>query len=321
MDIEALFNILNSNNDSPLSRTQLYTCAQSLRWHWEQAPLYAVLDLLTVKKDLSKQEFIAAISEIISDPWGPFGKVLLRSHSFWQDYLPQKKLIQEYNTDISQKVILLLKEIIDDKVAKEYKDLLAKLPDSAKLNGNSTAMLVIDPQHSFTHGSWMHSIGPEGRIQTKPIALAFDNCIKWLKLCYPHIETMFSRCPFPPQSYAWHQEIAKVIPQNQAYFIKPGNSVLWPPTNGFSQWVENLLERGKKTLVIGGCTLNSCVRISAIETQKNFKDLQVVVDLSLSGARSRNFIKAALFGGLSSVEAAVQEMQKNGVVVVAFTNW
>ncbi|MBN1840818.1 MAG: hypothetical protein JW883_00850, partial [Deltaproteobacteria bacterium] len=74
---------------------------------------------------------------------------------------------------------------------------------------------------------------------------------------------------------------------------------------------------------MGGCTLNSCLRISSIETQDHFRDqkLQVVVDLSLSGARTSNFISTPMYGGLSAVESAVREMIAAGVLVVRRAEW
>jgi nicotinamidase-related amidase len=113
------------------------------------------------------------------------------------------------------------------------------------------------------------------------------------------------------------------VDDDQPYFIKPGNSVLWPPTNGFGDWVAGLLRRGRKTLVMGGCTLNSCVRVSAVETQQRFgpDGLQVVVDLGLSAARAGNYVRSALFGDRSSVESAVREMAEQGVRVVPGVEW
>ena len=73
-------------------------------------------------------------------------------------------------------------------------------------------------------------------------------------------------------------------------------STVW---NGFESWVIDLLGRGKTTLVMGGCTLNSCLRVSAVETQRLFegRGLQVAVDLSLCGARTRNYVPSEVFEG------------------------
>ena len=76
--------------------------------------------------------------------------------------------------------------------------------------------------------------------------------------------------------------------------IKPGNNVLMPCSNGCREWLDGVIGSGIKNLVVGGCTLNSCVRVSAIETRNCFRDegLDVVVDLSLSGARSSNYMNS-----------------------------
>jgi len=129
--------------------------------------------------------------------------------------------------------------------------------------------------------------------------------------------------PLSKASYDWDDALTGIIDTKQLYFIKPGNSVLFPPTNGFREWVESFIDNGKKILVLAGCTLNSCVRVSSIETQKYFKDqeLQIVVDLSLSGARTSNFMPSELFGGLSAVESAIREMTGAGVRVAQWVEW
>ena len=175
---------------------------------------------------------------------------------------------------------------------------------------SSRAVLIIDPQKSFTEGVWRESIPDE---EVKPIQIAFDNCAKFLKEHYGNLNIMFSRCPFPPDSYVWDESIKDILDDKQLYFIKPGNSILFPPTNGFADWIT---KSRIETLIIGGCTLNSCIRVSTVEIKKNFSDLNIIVDLSLSGARASNYQSAELFDGLSPVEAAIQEMKDAGVSVV-----
>ena len=131
------------------------------------------------------------------------------------------------------------------------------------------------------------------------------------------MEIMFTRCPFPPGSYDWDDRLAGIIDSKQLYFIKPGNSVLYPPLNGFKNWLERCITKGKRTLIIGGCTLNSCVRVSSIDTVDRFKirNFRVVVDLSLCGARSHSFLPSSLFAGESAVESAIRQMTAAGVQV------
>jgi len=135
-------------------------------------------------------------------------------------------------------------------------------------------------------------------------------------------EVMFTRCPFPPGSYDWDNRFAAVLDADQPYFIKPGNSVLFPPFNGFREQIERCLDNGIHTLVIGGCTLNSCVRVSAMEVQEYFQGrLQVVADVSLCGARVSNYAPSATFGGLSAVESAIRQMTDAGVQAVRNVMW
>jgi hypothetical protein len=183
--------------------------------------------------------------------------------------------------------------------------------------------LIIDPQRSFTSGVWMQSIGTNAESEVEPICRAFDNCARMLSKLRGRVETMFTRCPFTPGSYDWDERFNRVIKESQLYFIKPGNSVMWPPVNGFREWVQRLLAHDKNTLVMGGCTLNSCVRVSSIDTLRLFKSdgLRVVVDLSISGARAGNFTTSSQYNGYSSVESAVQQMREAGVQVVRHVIW
>jgi hypothetical protein len=98
---------------------------------------------------------------------------------------------------------------------------------------------------------------------------------------------------------------------------------MWPPTNGFQKWIDSVLKRGKTKLVMGGCTLNSCVRVSSIEAYRFFshRGLEVIVDLSISGARAGNYKKSDEYNGLSSVESAIKEMLESGVKVIRKTAW
>jgi hypothetical protein len=185
--------------------------------------------------------------------------------------------------------------------------------------GPGKGLLIIDPQRSFTQGAWMRSIGSRAEDEVQPIRAAFLSCAAALRGLDESVRPAFTRCPFPPESYDWDETLGDVLPPEQAYFVKPGNSALWPPTNGYVRWIEELLDCGRATLTIGGCTLNSCVRITALETQQRFGDhgLEVVVDLSLCGARAQNYRPSPLFGGLSSVEATTRELRDAGVRLVA----
>jgi hypothetical protein len=271
---------------------------------------------------------------IRSDPLGPYGRILQRAPLFDPDQGMQKirrkapvrpavkspgcgpqpiALIDKKETDMA----VVLKERAGAGVAAGYGQLLDSL-EKIRCAADSTAVLLIDLQRSFTSGAWMRSIGAHASEDVSPIRQAFANCAVFLEKYYQTMAFMFTRCPFPPASYVWDERLDGMIDAAQLYFIKPGNSVLFPPHNGFKEWIGHCLQDGKKTLLMGGCTLNSCVRVSAIETQRLFAPhgLQVVVDLNLSGARLRNYTPASYFDGLSAVASAVRQMLAAGVQVV-----
>jgi hypothetical protein len=228
------------------------------------------------------------------------------------------------NEITSDDVAFLLKRIINPDVADNYSRFLTDMGvKELKISADNTAALIIDPQRSFTKGFWMQSIGALAELEVKPIQAAFEKCAQFLSENSGVVETMFTRCPFPPGSFDWDDVFTGIIDSKQPYFIKPGNSVFFPPGNGFREWVGSLIDDGKNQLVMAGCTLNSCVRVSSIETQKHFQDrkLQVVVDLNLCGARTHNFIPSSLYGGLSAVESAVREMIDAGVRVARCVLW
>jgi len=308
ISIEELFGLLDVNRDKELSRAELHQAAQRLGWNWYHAPLYAVLDLLTIPAPLSKSTFISYMNQILRDPAGPYGRVLLHSELFTN---PPPKLMKSFYGGVQGGQFF------------QKAPPLAEPEADISISSGKAGLLIIDPQRSFTSGVWMQSIGSNADFEVEPIRLAFDNCARMLSKLGSRVETMFTRCPFPPGSYDWDERFNQVIKNSQLYFIKPGNSVLWPPVNGFREWVHCLLAHDKKTLVMGGCTLNSCVRVSSIDTLRLFKShgLRVVVDLSISGARAGNFTASSQFSGLSSVESAVQQMKEAGVQVVRHVTW
>jgi hypothetical protein len=336
--ISTLFDLIDLNNDGRLSRSELHAAAKRLGWHWNEAPLLAFLDLFTIQHPISKHDFKTYWHQIIEDPMGVYGRILLQSPLFSPQFQStsgrrmEKKCrnlddfckgsIPKRYYRFANDLLSHLKNHCSDKAANDFHRLLCAL-NSVCLSAGDTALLIIDPQMSFTSGVWMASIRKNPDIDITPISLAFKNGSNLLKTLYGKVEIMFSRCPFPPASYDWDRRFDDILNPKQLYFIKPGNSILFPPTNGFKEWVTNLIDSGKDTLVIGGCTLNSCVRVSAIEVHQYFKKLplQVVVDLSISGARTSNFQPAEQYEGVSAVESAVRQMEAAGVKVVRCVRW
>jgi len=336
-----LFDILDLNKNGVLSRLELHEGAQRMGWHWREAPVFAVLDLFTVAEPMSRENFIAYLNQIIEDPHGPYGKVLLNLHPFLSTITSKKTAIskektadvhemnkKQYRVTTNDKpcndMAVLLKYTDNIGVANTYQKIIENMNiKPLEISGDDAALLIIDPQRSFTRGGWMKSIGSKAELEVKPIRFAFEKCAQFLNENLSLVETMFTRCPFPPGSYDWDDVFTGIIDARQLYFIKPGNSVLFPDTNGFREWVEGLMDNGKKTLVMAGCTLNSCIRKSSIDTHNYFKEglLQIVVDLSLSGARAGSYMQSSLYDGLSAVESAVREMTGAGVRVAQCVQW
>jgi nicotinamidase-related amidase len=330
MDLDELFMALDLDGDGSLTREELSEAARRLGWGWNQAPVMAVLDRLLIRVPMIREEFVEVMDQIIKDRAGPYGEVLLRSNVPARTPEPSKPGDKDALTKTESQpvegddLVSLFRNDVDPAVADEYAALLGSLdPIDESLDGSKTAMIIIDPQRAFTEGVWMRSIGPAGESEVMPIRLAFEKCGRMLQRIEGRVETLFSRCPFPPGSYDWDERVSDRIDAGQLYFVKPGNSILWPPTNGSADWVDGLLDRGKTVLVMGGCTLNSCVRVSAVEIQRRFSDrgLQVVVGLPLCGGRTSNYVKSAEFKGMSSVEAAVREMESAKVRVVPDLKW
>jgi nicotinamidase-related amidase len=339
MTPDELFERMDLNHDGNLSRSELHTAATRMGWHWNEAPFFAVLDLLSLLEPLPRHAFIRCMNRMAEDPLGPYGKVLLRSPHFYHALAPARERRSRqtrrgvkmptqgwqkgHGPDIPYDPLTPLLELtVGRDTAARYQGLLDTL-DQEPVAMQDAALMIIDPQRSFTTGAWMRSMGPGGEREVGPIQVAFANCAQLLSRTHGSLETMFSRCPFPADSYDWDDHLAEVVDPAHPYFIKPGNSILFPPLNGFRQWVERGVCNGKKALVMGGCTLNSCVRVSSIETQQHFheKGFRVVVDLSLCGARTSNHTGSPLYGGRSAVESAVGDMIAAGVHVVERVKW
>lgn len=335
MTDDELFDALDLDRDGFLSREELYQVACRFEWHWHQAPIYALLDFMTIHTPLSRETFKACMDRISRDPDGVYGSVLELSphrmevgHACGSGTLRGKhsetgSIFSGYGSDAGR-IGTRLNNILGEQVAGEYAEALAQLNVSRHVvRLDETALLIIDPQRSFTAGEWMWGMGPAGVLEVIPIQAAFANCASLLAAIYHRLEVMFTRCPFPPQSYGWDDGLETVIDPAQHYFIKPGNNVLLPRGNGFRGWVRALIANGRKKLVMGGCTLNSCLRVSAQETRNNFlnEGLEVIVDLSLCGARARNYAKSPVFKGMSAVEAAIREMSASGIVMAEQVEW
>mgnify|MGYP000140010755 CR=1 FL=1 len=334
MNPDSLFDRLDLNKDGRVSRSELHIAATRMGWQWQEAPILALLDLLTISESITKKQFSVYLQQIANDPMGPYGRVLLNAPDYQAASRPRRNppfprqrsgandvlnKHQRYFEDnvIEGKFKTTLEKRFGTEMANGYAGMIGTL-GTYRASTNDAALLIIDPQRSFTQGVWKQSIGIGAATDVEPIEIAFINCARLLKLIYGRMEIMFTRCPFPPGSYDWDERLAGIIDSKQNYFIKPGNSVLFPPLNGFKNWLELCVSKGKGTLIIGGCTLNSCVRVSSIESASYLKNrkLRVVVDLSICGARLRNYLPSPSYEGVSAVESAIRQMTDADVQVV-----
>jgi hypothetical protein len=324
--ISELFDALDADRDGRLSRDDLRTGATQLGWSWREGPLLGVLDLLTLPGPASRGDFFDTVERVISDPAGPFGEVLLKVTRRAWAAARRAGTLRAAQTMARQPSDSLcggrLGDTVGEEAATVYRG-LTFIAESYPVPVDAAVLLVIDPQRSFTEGAWMRSLGHGAEVDVQPLRRAFSSLAGRLQRLGGEVEVMLTRCPFPADSYDWALPIGDVLQEAQPYFIKPGNSVLWPHTNGFAEALEDLPSRAIQYLVIGGCTLNSCVRVSSVQVQKRFgpKGLQVVVDLEGCGARARNYAPSSLFEGRAPVAAALQEMHRNGVIVAQAVDW
>lgn len=331
----SFFRHLDRDGDGIISPDDLFCAARDLNWAWQETPLYAVLHLFSINQVLDSTTFYAITGLMQSDPQGPFGTVLnlLQYKNFYGLKLKQRinyrkksdvcGKMSESTTDAEDSfhisgLVEYLNRDSTDHASKAYHQLLVNLDRSIHSPKISDCVfLFIDPQFSFIDGVWMKSMGLSGKKEVGPIKTAFLNIVELLKKQSNHLDCMFTRCPFPPESYNWAEPLSEILDPRQSYFLKPGNNAFYPATNGYRLWLDHNLKSGKNYVIIAGCTLNSCVRVSARETARYLKnsDLQVVVDLNLCGARRSNYLPNPDFNGLSSIEAAVQEMRHYGIIV------
>ena len=209
-----------------------------------------------------------------------------------------------------------------------------------RLRSSKTILLLIDLQQSFTVGSWKHMVTspPDG---VNAIIKAFQQCSLLLRSIPPSQLLILSQCPFWLSSdYSLDPQVSCFLNKKEhKRVVKPGNSIL--DASGFESHVDSLLLADPEidTIVIGGCTLTSCVRVSSGAVRRKYSDkLSVVVSLELCGARDANYKQRCMAcfrkymdrvelgecgecdreGGdkMSPVDRAVRDMRDAGCVVV-----
>lgn len=159
------------------------------------------------------------------------------------------------------------------------------------------ALVLIDCQQAFVRGCWMAGVG---KADVEPILSAYDRIASFLLTLPVGVRVLVTQCPFPTASdfelyppflnalLTWSSSRGASFKQ----VVKPGNSVL--RASGAVQWFDEAVADGVRTVVVAGCTLTSCVRVSASDIHRRYCSsfgLRTCVDLSLCGARASNYVK------------------------------
>ena len=193
--------------------------------------------------------------------------------------------------------------------------------------GVPTCLLLIDCQSAFITGCWAQGFGMD---QISPLQQAFSRCRDLLAsgiLQQKRVTLVTTKCPFwSLQDRAFDPSVISYF-DNVPCFIKPNNSVF--EAKGWDSFMSKFVDQAAQTrLVIGGCTLTSCVRVTACDNAKVFgpRGLEVVVDISLCGARTDNYRPEGpghwiIHEGESAVQCAIRTMRKSGVNVVDKYMW
>eukprot|EP00899_Mesostigma_viride_P024168 jgi/Mesvir1/4936/Mv15926-RA.1 len=201
--------------------------------------------------------------------------------------------------------------------------------------GHSSILLLIDLQSYFTSGSWACHFGLE---EVGPISDCFDtfrSIASKVDLHAKFDEVAITKCGWNTYDLPLDERVRPFLEQATC-FHKPDTNIVDNPT--FVEWMDSRIQgRDVSTLVIGGCTVTSCVRVSSIAIKRYWQDrLNVIVDMSICGARSSNYIRGIglddpmlvrkygheLATKCSPVELSVHQMRQNGIVVVdAWDGW
>ncbi|OWF35027.1 uncharacterized protein LOC110443402 [Mizuhopecten yessoensis] len=201
------------------------------------------------------------------------------------------------------------------------------------------AVILIDIQHSFVLGSWSKPVS------VQRIKESFENCKKLVESLLPTVPVLLTQCPFTnPKDRAFHSSVKGLFEErNYPVVYKYDTNIM--EADGAESWVKSMLEKKVNTIVIGGCTTTSCVRVSSSALCQNFVNdpVQFIVDLSLCGARDSNYVKrcrdcmqsymqfgetrncdlcaSSTEGLISPVDLAVENMSNAGVLVKEHFDW
>ena len=191
------------------------------------------------------------------------------------------------------------------------------------------ALLLIDPQLAFTEGAWACHFGDVAPIRRAFAELRTLLTSGVLERC--SVSLLTTRVPYSAPDCDVEPSLAPFL-DAAPFVVKPNTDVT--ASDGFPEWLAARRGERLRRLVVGGCTTTSCVRVSSQRIKRAHPDLDVVVDLSLCGARDANHEKTAaadaelvaIYGpelchGRSAVDLAIHQMREAGVEVVERYHW
>merc|ERR1711879_121533 len=129
------------------------------------------------------------------------------------------------------------------------------------------ALLLIDFQRAFLDGYWAKHFGLD---EVRPI----DRAAKRVATLFSSgrlasIPVLSSRCYLEyPDSEPPEVLHVYLAPDSVPWVWKPNTNIM--EAEGFPEWLEANLRKGVQTLVIGGCTTTSCVRVSSQAVQRTY---------------------------------------------------
>ncbi|CAF2526678.1 unnamed protein product [Rotaria sp. Silwood2] len=154
------------------------------------------------------------------------------------------------------------------------------------------ALILIDPQNGFINDGYWSRMFPMG--QSTPILESFHRIVLFLR-SIPNpdlIPILISETGFSRRDRQIFEPIANEISQRGFTSI---TRIYKPHTNlsicpGVHQWLHEQLQ-SKLDIIIGGCTITSCIRDSSIQMKKMFPQLNLFVDQNLCAARKDNYVE------------------------------